>query len=429
MLNNLKRHIQKSGPWAVASEVKAVLTKHRKGAAAVEVFSLTPKKSPLGNVLVSYMTHAFSGKPIPYTHTAYWESRRMAETFADLGYAVDVINSADARDFHPRKPYSFFVGHRHNFDRIAKRVNDSCIKTLHCDVAHWLFHNTAGSSRLLDLQRRKGVTLPLLRVQEPNRAIEHADKATVLGNEFTIGTYAYAHKPVHRVLISTPAVYPWPADKQFDACRKTFLWFNSNGFVHKGLDLVLEAFAGMPDLHLIVCGPIEDQLEKEFKHTYYRELYETPNIHTANWVEDASKEFLEIARECVAVISASCSEGGGGSIISCMQAGLIPVVNYETSVDVHSFGVLLRDSSIECITDAVKKLAGVAPQQLQDNARQSWEFARANHTRERFAEEYRKFASVLTAESTDTVVHHGGTDLAGIMAGSSSSSKVSAHVR
>jgi hypothetical protein len=46
--------------------------------------------------------------------------------------------------------------------------------------------------------------------------------------------------------------------------------------VHKGLDLVLEAFADMPEYHLTVCGPI--QKEQDFERAYYRELYQVPNI-------------------------------------------------------------------------------------------------------------------------------------------------------
>ena len=319
----------------------------------------------------------------------------MAQTYVDLGYAVDVVNAADSRDFVPAKQYSVFVGHRHHFDRIASRLVEPCLKVLHCDVAHWLFHNTAGYGRLLDLQKRRGLTLPLLRLQEPNRAIELADAATVLGNEFTIGTYRYAGTPIHRIPISTPAVYDWPKEKAFDNHRRTFLWFNSNGFVHKGLDLVLEAFARMPDLQLIVCGPVNDEIEKQFIDAYDKELYGMPNIRTVGWIEVASEEFRQIANSCVAVISASCSEGGGGSILSCMQAGLIPVVNDATSVDIGSFGAPIKDCSIQGIIDAVTGLANAPLSEIEDRARRTWEFARANHTRERFAEKYRDFASSL----------------------------------
>ena len=85
------------------------------------------------------------------------------------------------------------------------------------------------------------------RFEIPNLAIEHADCATILGNEFTINTFRYANKPLYPVPIVPAASYPWPDGKDFDACRKRFLWFGSGGLVRKGLDLVLEAFVGMPD--------------------------------------------------------------------------------------------------------------------------------------------------------------------------------------
>lgn len=41
--------------------------------------------------------------------------------------------------------------------------------------------------------------------------------------------------------------------------RENFLWLGSRGAVLKGLDLVLEAFARMPDLQ--VSGPVEDEAD------------------------------------------------------------------------------------------------------------------------------------------------------------------------
>ena len=392
----IKRHLRKYKPYAVASEIKEVLRKHLKPADNHnEVISLKPDRTSRGNVLFSYVTHAFSGQVVPYSHTSYWESRQMAETFVDLGYSVDVISAADASGFLPQKKYLFFIGHRHNFERIAQRLDTDCVKVLHCDVAHWLSHNTAGSCRLLALQRRRGITLPLLRLQAPNLAMEHADCATILGNEFTISTYRYANKPIYRVPISAPMLYPWPEKKDFEACRRHFLWFGSNGFVHKGLDLVLDAFAAMPEYHLTLCGPIKDEVERDFEKTFYKELYQTPNIRTVGWIDDASPEFLRIANGCIGVINPSCSEGGGGSVITCMHAGLIPIVSYESSVDIGTFGFLLPDCSIESIQNSIRMVDSLPTLQLAERGRQAWEFARANHTREKFAKGYKRVAGEI----------------------------------
>jgi glycosyltransferase involved in cell wall biosynthesis len=395
-MTRLKYRLRSYKPYIVASEIKGVLKKHLKPADNhTEVISLKPERTSRGNVLFSYVTHAFSGQPVLYSHTSYWESRQMAETFVDLGYSVDVISAADASGFLPQKKYAFFIGHRHNFERIAQRLDQDCVKVLHCEVAHWLFHNSANSSRLLALQRRKGITLPQPRLLEPNLAIERADCATILGNEFTISTYRYANKPIYRVPISAPMLYPWPEKKDFEACRRHFLWFGSNGFVHKGLDLALDAFAAMPEYHLTVCGPIKDEMERYFEKTFYKELYQTPNIRTVGWIDDASPEFLRIANSCIGVINPSCSEGGGGSVITCMHAGLIPIVSYESSVDIGTFGFLLPDCSIESIQNFIRMVGSLPSQQLAERARQAWEFARAHHTREKFAEEYRKVVGTI----------------------------------
>ena len=221
--------------------------------------SLRPEKQTIGSVLLCYSNQAFflkRGEPFPKDHTNRWESWQIARTFLDLGYCVDVIDENNDR-FVPTRNYSFFVGNRTNFERIASLLNKDTIKILHIDTAHWLFHNMAECRRLEALRQRRGIILLPQRNMRPNMAIEHADYGTVLGNDFTINTYKYANKPLLRIPISTPALYPWQHDKDFDGSRNSFLWFGSHGFIHKGLDLVLEAFAQMPDYNLTVCGPIQ----------------------------------------------------------------------------------------------------------------------------------------------------------------------------
>ncbi|MGC2064301.1 MAG: glycosyltransferase [Thermodesulfovibrionales bacterium] len=357
-----------------------------------EVISLRPKDRFAGNALLSYISEPFllkAGKPISNAHTHDWESYQIARTFFDIGYSVDVVDYRNEA-FVPLRPYSVFVGARTNFERIARLLDPNCTKIVHLDTAHWIFNNSASYKRLLDLQMRKGVTIPVtsLRQVESNLAIENADYATLLGNEFTVGTYRYAHKPLFPMPISTCAMYPWPEDKDFDSCRRNFLWFGSGGLVHKGLDLVLDLFAEMKECHLYVCGPI--QQEKEFDRLYHRELYETPNIHTIGWVDVNSSEFTEITNKCIGLIYPSSSEGQCGAVINCLHAGLIPIISYQSGVDISDFGLILRDCSPEAIKDSLQRISGLPAEELRSMARKAWEFARANHTRERFGEAYKK---------------------------------------
>jgi hypothetical protein len=376
---------------------RAVLTSAREINSLDKRFvSLTPKRASRGNVLLCYENKGFflkSGERIPNDHTNRWEAVQIAQTFLDLGYRVDVI-SENNDWFVPAKHYSFFVGNRINFDRIADSINRDCVKILHIDTAHWLFNNSGEHQRLLELQRRKGVTLPTRRSLKPNLAIEHADYATILGNEFTISTYAYANKPLYRLPISSATLYPWPEDKNFEACRNHYLWLGGYGLVHKGLDLVLEAFTQMPDHHLTVCGPIHE--ETDFANAYEKELYRTPNIHTVGWIDLDSPEFLEIRGRCIALIYPSCSEGQCGGVVTCLHAGLIPIISYESGIDVdEGRGLILRGCRIDDIKAAVRRISGLPAQQLELMARRNVEFAVTNHTRETFAVGYSRAVSEI----------------------------------
>jgi glycosyltransferase involved in cell wall biosynthesis len=363
------------------------------------VITLKPEKPIQRNVLLSYINQPFflkPGEPIPNSHTNFWESYQIAKTFLELGYQVDVI-SQNNRRFIPQKNYDFFVSTRHNLERLAPLLNKDCVKILHCDTADILFHDAAETRRVWELQQRKGVSLFPRRFEMPTQPLENADCAVCLGNEFTLNTYRYGRKPVYRLPISTPVLYPWPEGKDFNACRHHFLWFASGGLVHKGLDLVLDAFAEMPDYHLTICGPV--QHEKEFEQVYYKELYQTPNIHTVGWVDIASPRFTEITRGCIGLIYPSCSEGQSGAVVTCLHAGLIPVVSYESGVDINDFGLILRSCSIEEIKNDIYQISSLPTPELERMACQAWEYARANHTKERFAEAYRQIILKIIADS------------------------------
>lgn len=355
-----------------------------------EVTSLLPEALPRGTVLLSHIRGDFLNnpdRPIPNTHTNFWTALEMARTFLELGYRVDVISFGN-HDFLPKTGYDVLIDTRYNLQRLAPLLGPNCLKILHIDTTHMLFQNAAEASRLLDLQGRRGVTLLPVRYERPNLAIEHADCATVCANDFTIGTYRYAGKPIYRIPIPAARLCPWPDGKDFSAARRHFLWFASHGMVHKGLDLVLEAFAGMPEYRLTVCGPVDR--EPDFVKAYRKELFETPNIHLRGWIDIDSREFLDLADRCIAHVFTSASEGGAACVIETMHTGLIPIVNYESSVDVHDFGVLLKGVSVEDIRDGVRMIAEMPASMLEERARRAWEHVRTHHTREHFSRVYRQ---------------------------------------
>jgi glycosyltransferase involved in cell wall biosynthesis len=409
LIVRIKRRLENYKPYLLAREFRDSFRRVSAIQRETQVVSLRPDILPRGNVLLSYILNPFllrPGQAVANTHSNHWESLLMAKTFLDMGYAVDVISHQN-RSFVPEKAYSFVIDSRWNLQRLAPLLNSDCLKVMHIDVCHILFQNAAEASRLLALQQRRGVTLRPRAFEQPNLAIEYADCATILGNEFTINTFRYANKPLYPVPIVPSACYPWPEGKDFEACRKRFLWFGSDRLVRKGLDLVLEAFAGMPDYHLTICGPIGR--DEDFERAYQKELYEKPNIETVGWVDIDGPGFKDLCRRCIGMIYASCAEGQCGGVVTCMHAGLIPVISYESGVDVHDFGMILPDCSIQEIQNAVRRVSNFPAKQLEQMARGAWEYARANHSRENFAQKYRKVVEQILATAAAGAAGAAGT--------------------
>jgi glycosyltransferase involved in cell wall biosynthesis len=359
-----------------------------------------PRQPARGTVLIAYVVDPFrlpEGRELPSGHTHFIEARLMVEVFHDLGYAVDVVDYRDT-SFVPRKSYDILVSSRVCLERYAKLLGPACLKIFHVTVSHWLCNNAAATARCLDVQRRRGVSLASYKLIDENWALEHADFAIYsTGNDWVPDSYAYAGKPFARVPLCTHTVYPPPEGKDFDGVRRTFLWLGSHGFVHKGLDLVLEAFAAMPDCRLIVCGPIHD--EPAFERAFERELYQTSNIETVGWVDIASDQFREIVARCVGLVYPSCAEGASGNVLTCMQAGLIPVISYPSCVDMSTGnGVQIEALDVDSVQQAVRTLAAMPAGELSALAMRAWSFARDHHTHQRFSEEYRK--AVETALAT-----------------------------
>jgi glycosyltransferase involved in cell wall biosynthesis len=367
---------------------------------ALLTVSLEPRGPSRGSVLLSYLTEAFTADrgSLPRAHHSnLWQCRQMARTFLELGFHVDVINF---RNFlhKPRRSYDFLIDIRRNMERLAPVLGDGCTKIFHVETAHMLYQNAAEYRRLLDVQNRRGVTLEPRRVERRiNRGIESADCAVLYGGEHSARTWAYAGKPMYQVPATPLRRFPAPVGKDFERARRSFVWKGSNGLVLKGLDLVLEAFADMPDHHLTVCGPIDR--EPDFADAYAQELFHTPNITTLGWVDLHSDRFTRVLDESVGLVYPSASESRSGTVITSMHAGLIPVITRECDVPIdQAFGRHIEGPTVKGVQEAVASVSELSASTLRDIALEAWSHARSTYTFEGFASGYRAIIQGLLGE-------------------------------
>jgi hypothetical protein len=276
----------------------------------------------------------------------------------ELGYSVDIVNY-DNKRFAPEKKYDLFIGHAGiNFESIAQKLDPDCVKIYFSTGTYWKSWNQMEKDRLDDLKRRKGIQLPVDRIIENDEEYANSvsDGIICLGNEVAKKTY----QKFPLVINLNNAVFPdsySPIGKNFNASRNNFLFFNGGGNVHKGLDLLLDAFSHL-DQHLYV----RQEIEPAFFNIYKKELTEYSNIHVIKYLKKPSREFFSLMDNCNFIISPTCAEGQPGSVIECMAHGLIPILSKEANIDTKDFGITLQENSVDELISTIKAVSQKSPE-------------------------------------------------------------------
>ena len=315
----------------------------------------------------------------------------MADVLAELDFAVDVVdyNSEFNIDY---SPYDLLIGFGGAFSRSFSVPDFRGKRILHLTGANPNFSNEAEARRSRNLWERRGVLVaPRREVYWPWMfSAINSDAMFVLGNNWTISTYDGLNKNMH--LIPVPYVMPVGQEiikRDFANTRHNFCWFSGSGAVHKGLDLLLEAFDGIDnDFHLDVCGPIG--CEVDFLATYKDYLFANPQVTFHGFVDVDSKKMQTIMTTNAFVIFPSCSEGGGSSVITCMAAGLVPIVTKEASIDIRDFGVLIEYPTIQSIREAMLLAGSMSKGELENRSTKSSAYARLGHSYETYADVLRE---------------------------------------
>ncbi len=187
------------------------------------------------------------------------------------------------------------------------------------------------------------------------------------------------------------------SERDADKAASTFLWFGGHGLVHKGLDLVLDAFVRTPQLQLHICGPIAG--EPAFAACFEVELRQTPNITCHDFVSLNSPKFRALMIQCAFVVYASCAEGGSSSVLTVAgNGGLIPVVSDASAIDIGSFGLKISDLTSDAVQRAVEAAAGLSPAEIVCRSRASALHYATENSAERFAGVFKRSISQILTE-------------------------------
>ena len=275
-----------------------------------------------------------------YVHTNNWEILQSIKILNSLGFSVDLIDRMN-NNWNPTNSYDLFLGlgvgnTGRNFARYAKLSNAPTKILLAMgpqpDVSN---RRTIGRYELF--RERTGRHAPPMRTVQDvtgDRFVEITKAADFIFSVGEIGTPSYnsflGHDvPVLNFYPSTSPKVRFTEEWADDRDRNTFLCFAGNGFICKGVDLVVEAFLRDPTKQLNICGPSS---ERSFFEQYNGPISSAPNIKYHGFIEPGGTRFNQLASKCSYVIFHSAAEGCCTSVATAIRAGLVPIVNPWTGI-------------------------------------------------------------------------------------------------
>ena len=208
------------------------------------------------NCLLLYITDSFKNANVSTVHQNFWQVLEIARIIGELGYNVDALDY--------RIKHTYFKGKKYDliFDICAKEkpifrknISRDCKKIIYFTGGESKFANSAELERINNLEKRRRVKL-VPRRQAPliPKCVEDYDTAIMIGNEYNFSTYK-EFKFKKSFLVPNTG-YDFNFEFNADTKKSTnFMFFESGGSVHKGLDLLLEVFSEKEPLD--VRGPAE----------------------------------------------------------------------------------------------------------------------------------------------------------------------------
>jgi glycosyltransferase involved in cell wall biosynthesis len=330
---------------------------------------------PYRTAALYYKTEPFCTDISKYTHTNNWEILRSVELLVEEGFSVDLIDRNN-NDWIPKKKYDLFLGlgvgnSGKNFVRYAK-ASGAKIKVLLSMGPQPDVSNELVVKRYNEFNQRTGSNAPPMRTvaevvgSKFLEIISETDFILNIGEpeNQSFKSYLKYNKPI---LNFYPAVSPLVLfNKSWISTRDTnsYLCFAGNGLICKGVDVVTEAFLRDPTKKLHICGPPEEA----FFRYYGDKISKSSNIKYHGFIEPGGNLFNDLASKCAFVIFHSAAEGCCTSVATAMKAGLVPVINPWTGINVENCGITLKEDGniIDTINEEIGKIATIKQDEYEN---------------------------------------------------------------
>lgn len=338
-------------------------------------------------VLISYICQSYEedldGNNI--FHSNYYEINQIVKYFINEGYSVDIINCNRVDLFEKilQKKYRVIFGLGKVFDK-AKNYYKDAVKILYMTENRPNISEKMEKERVEYYKKRYGKNVKLNRSKKyyTEDSLRNIDHLIILGdienfNDINVNKYYLCPTGLRNEKYKIKK-------RDIDNTKKNFLWFGSNGAIHKGLDILLDVFNKRKDINLFIFGV--NRHDKKILS-----LKSKNNIKVYDKISVKSNEYIEIIEKCTFAILPSCSEATSTSILTSMRHGLIPIVSknigFEQYID-EKF--VLKDYKIEYIEEKINELMNIDNEEIQKTHYLNFEKANNIFSIERYTEDLNK---------------------------------------
>ena len=184
----------------------------------------------------------------------------------------------------------------------------------------------------------------------------------------------------------------WPSafcNKKFSDYSKrkktNFLVLGTDGFVHKGNDLLIEVFNKHPEWDLYMCGNNIVTAVQELGYVL------NENIHNCGYIDVESDAFVDLVEKCMFIVLPSCSEAPSTAVMTGMCHGMIPVIMKGNGMDeLTQYCEFFENYRVENIEKKIMELMEKSINDLIAKGKKIREYAKKAYSLQNFAEDFAK---------------------------------------
>jgi len=321
-------------------------------------------------------------------HTNFYETLQIINIFIKKNFIIDIVDCNDLAVLPKIEniKYELIFGLGEVFYYMTKNYPyiNNCIYVTENSPD---FSKEKETERIKYFYERNKIRILYSRTDEffRNEHFEHAKNAVVMGIESQFRKYKFK-----KLITINPTGHHnenFTSHYLFtDKIKKSFLWFGSNGAVHKGLDVLIDIAQRNKDFDLHICG-----LSSKEEYLFRKSILKSKNIYNHGIVDVNSQMFITIINSVSFMVFPSCSEGMSTAVLTIARHGVLLLLQRNSGMDrLGDYAFWLDDFKVEYIEKRMREVSELDNNFLTKKSQELQEYANIEFCLDKFSENFNK---------------------------------------